>query len=1256
VRKKAFIHEIALLLQKTEIMKKRLLILFTVLSAIGYGVVPTSGLIGRWEFSGNANDGSPSVNNGTVFGAVLCPDRCGNANRAYRFNGTSDYILMLAAGPTGTVSRSVSFWVRTTNTVTGVKASFDYGTPNSNGGSFEVNWNYCKAGGVGIDNSSSATNWSNTGSCLNDGAWHHIVAVFDATTSTSYLNVLFYADGVLLTNNCTVGGIGVTMNTGSTFPITIGKACNASTRFFKGDLDDIYLYNRALTYAEIQQLYTNNACPPSITGPSPATCTGATYSIAPVVGASSYSWSLPAGWGGISSTNIINTTPSNNSGVISVTVLNTCGASLGTYTMAVAVNIPTISASASPTSICQGQCAVLTASGATSYTWMPGSLTGNAVTVCPGTTTTYTVTGGTNGCTSSISLAVQVNPTIAISISGPSVYCTNLGGGITLTANTSPSPPGLLYSWSPVAGTASVLTDFPSTTTIYTVTVTAGSCVTQATYTVSLLSNCCPTTYAYPIVSGSFVTGGATLTGNYVVNQSFTIGANPSSITQFENGEILLSKDAKITVMPGHELRLKGVHMYACSADMWDGIEILDGANIRGMMGSIMPNDLPVLIEDAKTAIDLSNINTPYSPNPIDLSNVIFNKNFIGIKISNSPLNALPINLQSCVFTSRSLTFTPTNWVKTWTFSNGLRSVVNPTTGLKPPYYVQNYSFSNLLNPYNNQPSYCGIRIENFGNVPGSMPSTGVEIEGVNNNPGAGDFNLFDALGRGIDVEDASLSTMNNVFQIMRDFTSANGQTYGRGIYHLINGQMNAGLYLSPVSPNATDYSYGNRFWDCYEGVHTENVFDMDVEYGIYRSEQCSSNGGGWGQGYNGIYNHSNRFQHNMLYNDFNNIAYPITMTVQNGPYFIGSPQNGVYAGPVNIKENYFGPAVNSTLALNCGYVQRAVSISGQNNIGTQITSGISIHSNKMNRVYNGIYLFGLDAYPVEVLGNLLSIEDDIMNFATQRGIEVTQTLRGIVVSSNTLTGSGKTNTNVALVYCENNQGPKSPVVTCNDASVSYKGFQFDQQNPGTDWEGNKMQNLAFGLYLSTNALINQQGNPSLSSANEWNGTWSTPDFCTYADMSNPLPSALYIDPSSPFVPTLNGGTTVGIDYNMPGALIINPAGTPLFQCNPTGLPAPPSYRLFSPAAASNAGITDADLIDLYPNPASDHLTVRSSNAQEKIQIRIMDISGKMLFSGEVNTSNHHAQLQLNLQQGLYFTELKGENGNCSLIKLSVMK
>ncbi|MEI8202215.1 MAG: hypothetical protein WCH34_04335, partial [Bacteroidota bacterium] len=133
--------------------------------------------------------------------------------------------------------------------------------------------------------------------------------------------------------------------------------------------------------------------------------------------------------------------------------------------------------------ICPGQSTTLTATGATTYTWMPGNLTGSSVTVSPTSTTTYTVTGVSSSCTATASLTVTVNSNLNLTATAsPASVCP--GGNSTLTATG-----GTTYTWSPGNLTGTSVTVNPTSTTTYTVTGTSNGCTGTATVTVTVNPN-----------------------------------------------------------------------------------------------------------------------------------------------------------------------------------------------------------------------------------------------------------------------------------------------------------------------------------------------------------------------------------------------------------------------------------------------------------------------------------------------------------------------------------------------------------------------------------------------------------------------------------------------------------------------------------------------------------------------------------------------------------------------------------------------
>jgi hypothetical protein len=221
--------------------------------------IPTNGLVGYWPFNGNANDESGNGNHGIVNGATLTTDRNGVAGKAYSFNGLSNWIDAINAGPTGT-GITLSYWFKSNQTSLG--GIFCYGG-NNWGTQFEILHNYWSAQTTGpchgpaLHNSGSLVSF-NSNQFLNNN-FHHVVMILPQNASS--VNSLYtYIDGSLINNYCSFANYGAPApNIGSDYPIRIGKNINYGngTVYFNGTLDDIAIYNRALTQTEITQLYTN---------------------------------------------------------------------------------------------------------------------------------------------------------------------------------------------------------------------------------------------------------------------------------------------------------------------------------------------------------------------------------------------------------------------------------------------------------------------------------------------------------------------------------------------------------------------------------------------------------------------------------------------------------------------------------------------------------------------------------------------------------------------------------------------------------------------------------------------------------------------------------------------------------------------------------------------------------------------------------------------------------------------------------------
>lgn len=210
-----------------------------------------------------------------------------------------------------------------------------------------------------------------------------------------------------------------------------------------------------------QVTVTVNALPTvTASTPDPDICAGASATLN-ASGANTYNW-MP---GGLSGSSVSVTPASTTTYTVTGTDGNGCQ---NTSTVTVTVHVlPTVTASTVTPDICVGASATITASGATTYTWMPGSLTGSSITVTPLSTTTYTVTGSDAfGCQGTDQVTVTVHNAPAINAGADQSICA--GDNATLTATG--AGVGGTYSWMPGSLSGSSITVTPGATTTYTVT------------------------------------------------------------------------------------------------------------------------------------------------------------------------------------------------------------------------------------------------------------------------------------------------------------------------------------------------------------------------------------------------------------------------------------------------------------------------------------------------------------------------------------------------------------------------------------------------------------------------------------------------------------------------------------------------------------------------------------------------------------------------------------------------------------------
>lgn len=148
--------------------------------------------------------------------------------------------------------------------------------------------------------------------------------------------------------------------------------------------------------------------------------------------------------------------------------------------------VPTVTASATPTSVCTGMNVALLGGGASTYTWAPGNIVGSSINVNPTVTTQYTVTGtSAAGCSNTATVGITVNPNPTITpVANPASVCTGQTSNLTGAGAST-------YTWQPGNIVGAAITVTPASTTVYTVTGSSASGCTD-TKTVQVTVNSLP--------------------------------------------------------------------------------------------------------------------------------------------------------------------------------------------------------------------------------------------------------------------------------------------------------------------------------------------------------------------------------------------------------------------------------------------------------------------------------------------------------------------------------------------------------------------------------------------------------------------------------------------------------------------------------------------------------------------------------------------------------------------------------------------
>ncbi len=243
------------------------------------------GLVACYPFDGNANDGSGNGNNGTVNGATLTADRFGKTNSAYRFDGVDDYIRIKNSDTLNPKQITVSAWYFATQSFSGDGNNVIIHKPYTSHTPPYYQWHL----GVGGDQYNNSGNFSFDGCTAIPtafttggkkmgttdvvGKWNHITTSFDGTVLKVYVNGKLEKISTTLPNSSPISSYNTDVFIGKH-----GSLSRQSVDYTPGVIDDLRLYNRALTEAEIKQLYTG-ASTEIVATPPASICAGSTFNV-----------------------------------------------------------------------------------------------------------------------------------------------------------------------------------------------------------------------------------------------------------------------------------------------------------------------------------------------------------------------------------------------------------------------------------------------------------------------------------------------------------------------------------------------------------------------------------------------------------------------------------------------------------------------------------------------------------------------------------------------------------------------------------------------------------------------------------------------------------------------------------------------------------------------------------------------------------------------------------------------------------------
>lgn len=691
--------------------------------------------------------------------------------------------------------------------------------------------------------------------------------------------------------------------------------------------------------------------------------------------------------------------------------------------------------------------------------------------------------------------------------------------------------------------------------------------VTEAWYAVNVGAKCTPqpppilcNLSAYAPINGVY-TQPTNTNGKYYFNQNTYIQGNVT----FTNADIFVQNGATIFVDDNATLTLKGCHLRTC-AGMWNGIQVYYNAKL--ILNDY--NGKSNLIEDAKIAVDYDGGDSypNYTGNIIDISNTIFNRNNISIKLSNYTSDSknasiYPFSIKNSIITCRKIEKANGTWDNVTTIKGGSWAYAQTPNVYTQPY-INNALYSdiateaylkNIYYPsFTTKKSESGIIINRVNGMYGTNPGAGMILGNVGNATNPNTL-IFDNLENGVKIITSNIDIKNCTFQ----------KPVGTGIGIDAQGSLAVNTSINITNPNATTEPT-NAFYDMKYAVKVSDYKNVDIENCFIASNQNSSISNSY---CTGIYvvaenkNASTKINNNNIYNVQYGIslcgfveAEEIDPTVPN-PF---NPAN-IGLGAIEINSNTIAQQmVGAATTPTNPFVMHAIHTGALINGNGAGTATLTCSDNQITDVFNGItfnywqgkQIIAQNNNPIKLIENTTAINPTAEQYGILLAGGSTNNGSLSLLQDNVITGCGvnKLNTGISVKM----QG--NTALQCNKVNNAQNGYKYNGVCPLTKFTDNFIYSTnQNGLYLD-HAVIGRQGNDGdggnspadvCTSNNDWNvdaATWiGSNKNMIYSNNTIPNQSEFVVRGSSQFVPTGGYATFYQNLYTLTNGIVTTSLG-----------------------------------------------------------------------------------------------------------------